>query len=719
MNCRSLFLLGLSAALLSGASAAVTAPPDDHDHARGQRARLGVQYEPMATVHIVTSRATWEGGVRLIGRDARAARDNAGRDLVIASVRAHQLDDVSRLVHERERRCGGYFAFASRAQALAFLRQDRTVQAMHTKALAAYTIDNDRTVAPWIAQVEEPRIRATISHLSTAYPNRYYASVQGHQSPQWIRDTWLGLGVDRSDVSVETTDCANCGGQQSIILTVRGARYPDEIVVVGGHQDSISDSYNNGVMDAPGADDDASGIATITEVIRIALASGWRPQRTVKFMAYAAEEVGLRGSHAIAQAHRAQGANVVGVLQLDMTNYTAGSALSMRLISDFSNAALQQFVLGLFDHYLAPTGLTRGGATCGYACSDHASWTSAGYPSAFVAEPTLFPYRHTPLDNLQQIGPTAASSVNFAKLALAFVGELAKTDTGTTHDFDGDGRSDVFWRNVATGANDVWRSADARTRQYTSPVANLAWQVAGIGDLDGDHRADVVWRNASTGANDLWPSAQSSQRRALATVPDTGWKLEALGDFGQRGAADLFWRHAVTGQIRVWVGGDAAQAQTRVPVANPDWRVVGAGDFDLDGHDDVLWRNRATGANDLWLWGTSERRRSLTAVTNTAWQVVGVADFNGDRRADILWRHAGTGANVIWFSANAATQRVLASVSDLHWTVAGVGDYSGDGQADILWRHATLGYDDLWLSADSTRRLPLTRVSDVDWRVMR
>ena len=54
-------------------------------------------------------------------------------------------------------------------------------------------------------------------------------------------------------------------------------------------------------MDAPGADDDASGIATLTEVIRVALANGWKPKRTVKFMGYAAEEVGLRGSNAIAQ----------------------------------------------------------------------------------------------------------------------------------------------------------------------------------------------------------------------------------------------------------------------------------------------------------------------------------------------------------------------------------------------------------------------------------
>src|SRR3546814_5186498 len=90
------------------------------------------------------------------------------------------------------------------------------------------------------------------------------------------------------------------------------------------HLDSIN-AYGGGSpgQAAPGADDDASGIAVLTETLRIALARGWRPQRTVKFMGYAAEEVGLRGSNAIAPSHRQAGVDVVAVLQVDMTNYQA------------------------------------------------------------------------------------------------------------------------------------------------------------------------------------------------------------------------------------------------------------------------------------------------------------------------------------------------------------------------------------------------------------
>ena len=183
---------------------------------------------------------------------------------------------------------------------------------------------------------------------------------------------------------------------------------------------------------APGADDDASGIATLTEVLRVAMASGWRPRRTVKFMGYAAEEVGLRGSNAIARAYRAQNRQVVAVLQMDMTNYNASAGVDMRLSTDYSNPALQTFLLRLFDTYLAPRGMTRGYDTCGYACSDHASWTAAGYPSAYFFEAgapngSYFPYIHTGNDTLANMGDSAQHSAKFAMLGLAFLGEAAKT----------------------------------------------------------------------------------------------------------------------------------------------------------------------------------------------------------------------------------------------------------------------------------------------------
>ena len=76
--------------------------------------------------------------------------------------------------------------------------------------------------------------------------------------------------------------------------------------------------------------------------------------------------------------------------------------------------------------------MTRGTYTCGYGCSDHASWTSAGYPVGDDVRggrrrPVHFPYIHTTSDTLANMGESAQHSVKFAKLALAFLAEMGKT----------------------------------------------------------------------------------------------------------------------------------------------------------------------------------------------------------------------------------------------------------------------------------------------------
>lgn len=402
------------------------------EHAEEALTSLRLERDPQAPLHLVMSRRTYEQMPDLV-RGGVAKTDRLGTPLMLVETRALMLSRISERVHQRERRCGGYFAFATREDAEAFLRADLSHLSKKTPATPVeYVIDNQATVLPWLDQVQHTNIHATISHLSS-YQNRYYTSTYGRQAAEWIQGQWMGLAAGRSDVTSELFACATCSTQPSVILTIRGREIPNEIVVLGAHLDSIVIGGGGSPNQrAPGADDDASGIATLTEILRIAMANGWKPRRTVKFMGYAAEEVGLRGSNAIAQAHRAANARVVAVLQFDMTNYRASTPVDMRLITDYSNIHLQNFLLALFDTYLAPRGLVRGTDTCGYACSDHASWTAAGYPAGYFFEAGsgsggYFPYIHTGNDTLANMGNSAQNSGKFAMLGLAFLGEAAKT----------------------------------------------------------------------------------------------------------------------------------------------------------------------------------------------------------------------------------------------------------------------------------------------------
>src|SRR5207249_9634108 len=70
-------------------------------------------------------------------------------------------------------------------------------------------------------------------------------------------------------------------------------------------------------------------------------------------------------------------------------------------------------------------------------------------------------------------------------------------------DFDGDCKSDILWRNSATGKDYLWlmNGLTIVSQGSLNTVDDQAWQVQGIGDFDGDGKADILWRNTATGEN--------------------------------------------------------------------------------------------------------------------------------------------------------------------------------------------------------------------------
>jgi leucyl aminopeptidase len=355
-----------------------------------------------------------------------AVASNAG--VVVTRLADRDLEKVSSFVHRTTLRCGGYIVHDSRAEAEAAMTA--ATRASYLPPPADFTIDEQTLVGQLLPELDQANILATFTHLSTAYNNRYYLNTSGEQSALWIRDQWQAMAAGRSDVTVTTYSHAGYV-QPSVILTIDGATLPDEVVVLGAHLDSIQGGADNTdpATLAPGADDDGSGIATLTEVVRVLMANGFAPDRTVKFMGYAAEEVGLRGSGDIAADHAAAGTNVVAVMQLDMTDYN-GSVEDIALIDDYTNATLTSFIIDLIETYQPTLSWTY--TTCGYACSDHASWTAEGFPSAFPFEARFGQYNptiHTTGDTVATLGNSAAHALKFAQTALAFTVETALAPT--------------------------------------------------------------------------------------------------------------------------------------------------------------------------------------------------------------------------------------------------------------------------------------------------
>ncbi len=295
------------------------------------------------------------------------------------------------------------------------------------KSVLNFTITEEAWVNAAINQVSEENIKNHIQVLEN-YGTRKHNTQKAQDAANDLKTKWESwiTASGRSDISVRLFDHTGTP-MPSVILTIDGATEPDDYVIVGGHLDSTSWSSQ-----APGADDDASGIATISEMIRVLLESNFKPSKTVEFMAFAAEEIGLVGSNEIAEEYASENKNVLAFVQFDMTNYK-GSSKDVYLATDtYVSSDLNVFLVELMEHYNASGShiFTYGNTICNYGCSDHYSWAEFGYNAAFPFEATFNdsnPYIHSTQDKLVNMGNNAEHATKFAKLGLEFIIEAAKS----------------------------------------------------------------------------------------------------------------------------------------------------------------------------------------------------------------------------------------------------------------------------------------------------
>jgi leucyl aminopeptidase len=387
----------------------------------------------------------------------------------IVSIDAAQLNNLSEFMHENFKRCGGYIFHESLAEA----QQYTANIALTPQVITSYTIDNPTGVNSLLNELSSSNLTSTVDTLSN-YNNRYYTSSTGAESANWLKNHWASIGSGRSDINVELYN--HSWQQPSVIATITGTSNSSEVVIVGGHLDSINLS-NPSTGRAPGSDDNASGIAVVTETLRAIVASGFKPKRTIKFIGYAAEEVGLRGSKAIAQDYKNQGVNVVGVVQFDMVSYKGTANKDIVFMTDYTNSGQNTFMTQLIDTYLSD--INYGYDQCGYGCSDHASWHNQGYPASMPFESNMSDYNssiHTASDS----SFNSAHALKFARLSATFVAELAKSGDVVIPPNDS-----VLENNVAVTVSGASKEEVMFTFEVPADATRLSFTTnGGSGDAD-------------------------------------------------------------------------------------------------------------------------------------------------------------------------------------------------------------------------------------------
>lgn len=256
----------------------------------------------------------------------------------------------------------------------------------------------------------------------------HYRSQTGRESQKWLCQKILEITSKFAAKGlrdlITISEFPHSWGQNTIVVRINGSAPTDEgVVIVGAHQDSTNILP---FLPAPGADDDGSGTVTILEAYRALITSDFRPVENVEFHWYSAEEPGLLGSQAVAKDYEARGVNVIAMSQFDMTAWVKkGTREEVGIITDFVDPEITALNKRLVDTYLdIPYAETK----CGYACSDHASWSKAGYRSSFTIESKFENSNnniHTSRDRID-ISPEFSFThmLEFSKLAVAFVIEL-------------------------------------------------------------------------------------------------------------------------------------------------------------------------------------------------------------------------------------------------------------------------------------------------------
>jgi hypothetical protein len=309
----------------------------------------------------------------------------------------------------------------------------------------------------------------------------------------------------------------------NVVATIRGSLTPERVYVISGHIDSRRSIVTDSVGDAPGADDDASGVAVIMEVARVMATHA--PESTLVFTAVDGEEQGLFGSTNQANLYKAANTNIQGMFSNDIVGASASqdgvrdphrlrlftegvptldtaSAASLRVLiggeNDSPSRQLGRFVKSVAQNDDTDMTIWLISRRDRYLrASDHVSYQRNGYTAARFTEPNeTFAHEH------QDVRVDPATGVQFGDLVdfddFSFIERVGRVNVATMWSLS---------QGPGTPTN-VGIAAQVLTNSTT-----LSWNADTDPDLAG---YEIVWRE--TTASD-WTNAIPVGNVTSATLP--------------------------------------------------------------------------------------------------------------------------------------------------------------------------------------------------------
>lgn len=265
-------------------------------------------------------------------------------------------------------------------------------------------------ITPVVEDINADSIASYISVLEQ-FGTRFELHQNRQDVSDWIYNKFMEFGF--TDVSVDSFDAFvsypynppaidTTLKQYNVLCTIPGYGAPDELFILCAHYDSYNSS-SDPFLSAPGADDNASGVAALLEIARVLKLNNKQPKRTIIFAALAGEELMLTshsGSKHYAQQLSDQQADVQLVINHDMIGFTY-YPLDQSTVNINRNAKSHHFAqLSIFavEEYT-----TINAAHTDYCGADLGPFHNAGYYGVYFEESNFNPNYHSNLDLLNNM----------------------------------------------------------------------------------------------------------------------------------------------------------------------------------------------------------------------------------------------------------------------------------------------------------------------------
>ncbi|MBF0408863.1 MAG: Zn-dependent exopeptidase M28 [Candidatus Riflebacteria bacterium] len=267
----------------------------------------------------------------------------------------------------------------------------------------------DPEIEKLVPMIKADSLASTVQKLQD-FKSRYVKEAGNKAAVEWLVSEFAKIpGLTQATATFSTSSYGNLS---NVVFEKTGTREPKTVYVVCGHLDSTVSSYKK--ADAPGADDNASGMAGVLEIARV-LSKKELPF-TVIFAGMNAEEIGLVGSKALAKAlTNNSGITIKAALNMDMIADVDDNQVA--LIGNTASNWLIDVVKDAGKLYAGLDSKPFYNSKIWY--SDHSSFWNVGVPAILSIEgnPEMSKYYHSAGDKLENMAPSLMEKITRANLA--------------------------------------------------------------------------------------------------------------------------------------------------------------------------------------------------------------------------------------------------------------------------------------------------------------